>query len=213
VSPLPERMADRWAEREMLPPGKGMLYWHVLFHDHPEVRAAVHEAHNRLAGIPGLKLVPHEWIHLTTLIAGYSHEISDAQMSVMIAEARRRLARLRPITVTLGRVLYHPEAIALEARPGEHLVPMHDAVRAATQAATGHDGLLAHTPWTPHVTVAYSTADGPAAPIINALGRRVPDREVTIDSISLVNQDGPETAWTWHPITEVPFGVGLSRLT
>jgi hypothetical protein len=60
--------------------------------------------------------------------------------------------------------------------------------------------------WIPHVTVAYSNSDGPAAPIINALGKRLPDREVTIRSLHIVNQDGPETVWDWRPLAEVRLG-------
>jgi 2'-5' RNA ligase len=208
VSPLPTRMANRWERRQafMLPPGQGQLYWHVLLGDDPDARAIVKQAHERLAGLTGLDLVPQRFIHLTMLIAGYSHEITGHQVDLMAEEATRQLARMEPITVTLGRVLYHPEAVVLEARPAERLRPLLEAAELATRAATGRHGALAHDVWIPHVTVAYSSADGPAAPIINALGKRLPDREVTIRSIHIVNQDGPETVWDWRPVAEVPLG-------
>ncbi|WP_066937225.1 2'-5' RNA ligase family protein [Microtetraspora fusca] len=198
-------MADRWRRRKMLPPGQGQLYWHVLFRDNPEVRSTVVAVHERLSGLPGLDLVPHEWLHLTTLIAGLTDEVTQDQIERMLVTARGLLRQVRPITVTLGRVLYHPEAVALEARPGEALLPMLNAVEKATRIATGRDGVLSHAPWTPHVTVAYSKAAQPAAPIIAALGRAVPDCAVTIGSISLVVQDGPEYAWDWRPVAEIPF--------
>ncbi|MEU0485796.1 2'-5' RNA ligase family protein [Streptosporangium sp. NPDC006013] len=205
-------MVNRWEKRQMLPSGQGQLYWHVLLREHPEVCAVVREAHERLKGLPGLDLVAPEFLHLTTLIAGFSHEITGDQMDVMVQEAGKLLAKTSPITVTLGRVLYHPEAIVLEVRPAERLLPMLEAVRAATRAATGRDGVLAHEPWTPHVTVAYSAANGPAAPIIAALGRRLPEREITIGSVSLVVQDGPETSWDWRPVAEVPFGADCRQV-
>ncbi|WP_405088858.1 2'-5' RNA ligase family protein [Microbispora sp. NBC_01389] len=207
MSPLPKFMADRWGRREMLPAGQGRIYWHVLFRDHPEVRAIASEAHRRLAGIEGLDLVPREWLHLTTLVVGLADEITDEQLTTLVAEARKLLADVQPITVTLGRVLYHPEAIAVEARPAEALAPMLDAVRAATRTATGRDGVLGTDPWTPHVTVAYSSAAQPAEPVIAALGRHLPDCKVTIDHISLVLQDGPEYLWNWHPCAEAPLGT------
>ncbi|MEV4378376.1 2'-5' RNA ligase family protein [Streptosporangium sp. NPDC049644] len=117
-----------------------------------------------------------------------------------------------PITVTIGRVPYHPEAIVLEVRPAERLLPMLEAVRAAARAATGRDGVPAHEPWTPYVTVAYSTANGPAAPVIEALGRGLPESEITIGGISLVVQDGPETSWDWRPVAEVPFGADRHQI-
>ncbi|WP_204287589.1 2'-5' RNA ligase family protein [Microbispora amethystogenes] len=189
----------------MLPPGKGRIYWHVLFRDNPQVRVIVSEAHRRLAGIDGLDLVPYEWLHLTTLVVGLTDEITDGQLTSLVAEARKLLADVQPVTVTLGHVLYHPEAIALEARPAEALAPMLDAARSATRNATGRDGALGTDPWTPHVTIAYSSAEQPAAPVIAALGRHLPDCKVTIDRMSLVVQDGPEYLWAWRPLAEVLF--------
>ncbi|MFI6317351.1 2'-5' RNA ligase family protein [Nonomuraea sp. NPDC050556] len=198
-------MANRWELRRslMLPPGQGLLYWHVLLGDEPDAVAIVQEAQARLGGLSGLDLVPLTHIHLTVLVAGYSHEITSAQVDEMAREAGRELAEAEPISVTLGRVLYHPEAIILAAQPAERLAPLLEAARTATRAVTGQEGRLAHDSWTPHVTVAYSSANGPAAPIINALGKRLPDREVTVHSLSLVAQDGPETTWEWQPLAEV----------
>ncbi len=191
----------------MLRPGQGQVYWHVLFHDHPQVRALAREAHQRLAGLRGLDLVPLRWLHLTTLIAGFTDEITAGQLDAMTTEATRLLARTQPITVTLRRVLYHPEAIALRAEPVTALDALLRAARAATRAATGRDGALAHQPWTPHVTVAYSNSAQPAAPVIAALGRELPPCEVTISSVSLVIQEGPENLWNWRPIARIPFGL------
>ncbi|WP_169982880.1 2'-5' RNA ligase family protein [Microbispora sp. H10836] len=211
MSPLPNFMADRWGRREMLPPGKGRIYWHVLFRAHPEVRAIASEAHRRLDGISGLDPVPYEWLHLTILVVGLTDEIPEEQISALIAEARKRLTDVQPATVTLGRVLYHPEAIALEARPAQALMPMLDAVRTATRTATGRAGILGTNPWIPHITVAYSSAEQPAEPVIAALGRHLPDCEVAIDHISLVVQDGPEYLWDWHPLAGIPFGASPSN--
>lgn len=195
----------------MLPPGKGRLYWHVLLQDDPEVSALVQEAHSRLAGIPNLDLTPQAFIHLTVLIAGHSHEITEDQVAAMANEAAILLAQTPPITVTVGRVLYHPEAIALQAHPGDRLLPILDAARSATRTSTGREGILAHDAWIPHITIAYSTGDGPAAPIIEALGRGLPTREITINSVSLVVQDGPENTWNWRPVAEVPLGTAIGR--
>lgn len=190
----------------MLPPGQGQLFWHVLLGDDAEAQGIVRDAHERLAGLAGLDLVPLRFLHLTLFIAGRSHEIADEQVNVMAEEAAGQLARVGPIMVTLGRVFYHPEAIVLEARPAERLRPLLEAAKFATRAATGRDGVLAHEVGIPHVTVAYSNADGPAAPIIDALGTQLPEREVIIRSIHIVNQDGPETLWNWRPLAEVRLG-------
>ena len=76
-----------------------------------------------------------------------------------------------------------------------------DAVQTATETLTGHPG---HTEgpatWTPHITIAYSIAKQPAAPLIEALGPSLPARELTLDSVSLVIQHGPERLWNWQHI-------------
>lgn len=207
MSPLPKFMVNRWERREMLPPGEGRIYWHILFRDHPEVRAIASEAHQRLAGIGGLDLVPYEWLHLTTLVVGLTDEVTEEQLAMLVAEAQKLLAEVQPVTVTLGRVLYHPEAISLAVCPVEALAPILEAVRAATRAALGHDGVLGTDPWVPHVTVAYSSAEQPAGPVIAALGRHLPHCDVTIDHINLVVQDGPEHLWDWRSQAEIPFGT------
>jgi 2'-5' RNA ligase len=200
-------MANRWRDRPVLPSGRGQLYWHVLLGDYPQVRALATEAHRRLADFPGLEMTPERWLHMTVISVGLTDEIPLGQREAMVAEASRLLAQVRPVTVTLGRVLYHPEAIAVAARPAAAITPLLDAVQAATRAATRRDGVVAHRPWTPHVTVAYSSAVQPAAPIIAALGRELPPSEVTIRTISLVDQDGSEYLWNWHPIAEVHLGM------
>lgn len=56
------------------------------------------------------------------------------------------------------------------------------------------------------MTVAYSRAVQPAAPIIAALGRELTPCDVTVRAISLVDQGGHEHLWNWHRIAEVPLG-------
>jgi hypothetical protein len=67
-------------------------------------------------------------------------------------------------------------------------------------------------PWTPHITLAYSNAAGPAGPVIDALGRELPSRKAAVTAISLIAQ-APGQLWTWDLVTEVPFGTGLPQQT
>ncbi len=190
----------------MLPPGCGQLYWHVLLGGRPEVRALVSEAQRRLAHLPELAPTPHRWLHITFLTVGLTDEVTPAERASMVSKATRLVGQLAPITVTLERVLYHPEAVVIAAIPADALSPLLTAVQDATRWTIGRDGTLAHQPWIPHVTVAYSQAEQPAGPVIAALGWEVPACEVTISSITLVNQDGPEYLWNWHPLAQVPLG-------
>jgi 2'-5' RNA ligase len=85
------------------------------------------------------------------------------------------------------------------------LDPVLDAVRAATGAA-GIEGHTDTDPWIPHVSVAYSHASGPAAPIIEALGRWLPATEITVRSVSLVAQTQVGRSWQWRQTAELQLG-------
>jgi hypothetical protein len=56
------------------------------------------------------------------------------------------------------------------------------------------------------VTLCYSTSQQSAAPIISALGKVLPTREITIDKLSLVIQRGSALSWDWRPIGTIYLG-------
>ena len=172
---------------------------------HLEVAELVRIAQTRLAWLRGLDLVPREWLHMTTLIAGFSDEITADQVDTMADHARRLLACTPPIRITLGRVLYHPRAVMLDARPHEALDPVLRVVQDATHLATRRDGRLITSRGYRISRWPYSNMVRPAAPVIEALGRELPRRDVAISSISLISQ-APEHLWTWHLVADVPFG-------
>lgn len=205
MSPLPVQMEDHWVAEPGVDTTRPQLMWFMLFGDDPQVAGLARLGQARLAGLVGLDLVPRQWLHMTTFIAGFADEITPHQVDVMTAEARRLLAGVPPVTITLSRVLYHPRAVMLAAQPPEALEPVLRAVQQATRLGAGRDGKLHHEPWTPHITLAYGNSERPAAPVIEALGRELPRQRVTISSISLVSQ-APEHLWTWRLVAEVPFG-------
>lgn len=123
---------------------------------------------------------------MTTLIAGPSDQISPGDIQKMAESASRLLAGTAPITVTLGKILYHPEAIMLAATPATALTPIREAALAATREITGTGGQPENRLWTPHITICYSTSRQPAGPIVSALGRDLPERRFQVSSVSLV---------------------------
>ena len=209
MNPLPEQFTNRWAERPGAQPFQDAVCWHVLLGGQPAVRSIVGNAQRRLTGFAGLHMTPLRWLHITVLLAGPATEITQHARKEMLTRASSRLSRTPPVTVTLRRVLYHPEAIALEVSPATALSPILEAAQAATREVTGTSGVAdgpgAASSWTPHLTLCYSTAKQSAAPVIAALGNALPACEVTIDQLNLVVQNGPEPLWDWHP-------VGAARL-
>jgi 2'-5' RNA ligase len=200
MSPLPVQFTDRWGGRRGGLSYEDGVCWHLLLGSHPGVRAVVAGAQQRLARFGGMHMTPARWLHVTVLLAGPAAAITRDDMDEMLARARAALAGTPPVTVTLGRVLYYPEGIALGISPASALSPVLAAAQAATRVVTGTSGSTEDlaSAWIPHLTVCYSTGEQPAAPVIAELGKAIPGCEVTIDQLSLVVQNGPEQLWDWR---------------
>jgi 2'-5' RNA ligase len=206
-------MKNRWQSRPEPGPGKAQLYWHILMRDQPQVAALAAVARQRLAGFQGLHATPEQWLHLSVLRVGLDSDLPADGVQAMVGQARERLAQVAPVTVTLGPVLYRPEAIALAVGPDGALAGVAAAVRQAARDTLALPGAAPDAPWIPHVTVAYSTLDQPADPIIAALGRELPGGEITVEVASLVAQHGPERAWDWRLLARVPLGAPRPLVT
>lgn len=202
MSPLPAQMTNHWWQRPGCAPGRELYHWHMLFRDQPKVQELAAFAHEKLAGQEGLDMIDMPWLHMTTYVVGFADEVPDSAVDAMTAGARERLSQVAPVPVSLGRVFYASNAIVLPVEPPGALTPVLDAVRAAARAA-GCEGRTDTDPWLPHVSVAYSNATIPAAPIIAALGRSLPQTEIVIRSISLVAQTQVGRSWQWRPVAEV----------
>jgi 2'-5' RNA ligase len=205
---LPDQFTDRQHDHPGAPDFSDSVCWHLLLGDLAPVREIVRQARQRLAPFTGLHMTPMRWLHVTVLLAGREAELTQADMDEMLARARLKLSSIAPVSVTLGRVIYHPEGIVLAVSPASALVPVFEAARAATLDVTGNSGVTS-TPgpsWIPHVTLCYSTSQQRAAPIIAALGKALPGCEVTIDKLSLVVQRGPALSWDWRPVGTAHLG-------
>jgi 2'-5' RNA ligase len=200
MSPLPARFTDRWGDTREAPSFQDAVCWHLLLGGQPSVRTLVTEAQRRLAGFGGLHMTPLRWLHITVLLAGSAAELTQDDTNEMLARARALLAATPPVAVTLKRVLYHPEGIALAVSPQDALNPVFEAAQAAISEITGSAAQSPGPAWAPHMTLCYSTSQQPAAPVIAALGRELPGCEVTLDKLSLVIQRGPELLWDWRPL-------------
>lgn len=198
-------MVDRWESRVEPEPGQGKLYWHILLAEYPEARALASAAQERLTPFTGLHFTPQRWLHITTLVIGFMESFTAEEIADIRTFAHESLSKASPVNVVPGKILYHPEAIAIGLSPEGSLEPIRSAVWQATRKAVGDERILDSQSWNPHFTIAYSTASQPAAPIIAALGKELPGREVALNSVSLVVQEGAERLWRWKPIAEIRF--------
>lgn len=206
---LPTEMRDRWKDRADTPPGKGTVYWHILMGGYPEVRARAERVQKQLAHFDGLHITPLDKLHMTALVVGSADEITPDQMRRMLDQSSHSLAEVAPIKISLGRVLYHPEAIMLGVHPEKALHPVLNAARTATQTVLGRDGTTTSGSgsWIPHMTFCYSAANRSAKPLIDTVGHNVPECEVIIRSLTLVIQWGPEREWNWQPVGTAYLGA------
>jgi 2'-5' RNA ligase len=196
-------MVDRWQSRAEPRPGQGMLYWHILLGGSPEARELASIAQERLARFSGLHFTPKRWLHVTTLAVGPVEEFTEADIGDMVGRARGFLSEIPPVRIVLGKILYHPEAIALAVEPAGVL----DAVRDAVHASAMNGQKKQYESWVPHVTLAYSTSAQPAAPIIATLGRKLPAHGISVDRVDLIVQEGAERLWNWRSVAEVSLGL------
>ena len=198
MSPMPDRMSDHWWWRPGVRPGRRLLVWHILPGDQPEVCALVSRVQDKLSGLGGLDPVPAEWLHMTTQIVGFDDEIPLAEQEAMTKGAAERLARLSPITVALGKVWMHSEAVMLGIHPPRALDPVRGAIRYATAEAVSAHQLTDEPDWTPHVSVTYSHADRPARPVIDALDLRPDPVPLTVAQVHLVAQERVGRLYRWE---------------
>ena len=209
MSPFPVQFRDRWDDPSRLSYDDAVC-WHVLLGGDPAVQAVAAGARERLAQFTGLHMTPPEWLHVTILRAGTTDTVTRDGMSRMLAMAQAELTGTAPVTVTLERVFYHPEAIVLSATPGSALARVFEAALSATREVLGAAaGGVEGDGFTPHMTLAYSAAKQPVAPVIAELGRSLPPCEVTIREVSLVVQEGPEDQWNWRIAGSVRLLGGL----
>jgi 2'-5' RNA ligase len=202
---LPDQFIDRRQPRPGAPNFDNSVCWHLLLGDVGPAQEIAREGQQRLTDFTGLHMTPLRWLHATVLLVGRAADLAQADLDQMLSKARGKLNGTVPQTVTLGRVIYHPEGIVLPMSPARALAPIFEAARAATLEITGTPGVTSApgSSWVPHVTLCYSISYQSAAPIIAALGKSLPARDVTINRLSLVVQRGSALSWDWHPVGAV----------
>lgn len=62
MSPFPTQMQDHWLPEPGADPARTRLIWFMLFSDQPQVAELARTAHARLSELPGLDLLPPEWL-------------------------------------------------------------------------------------------------------------------------------------------------------
>jgi hypothetical protein len=199
-------MRYHWYWRPGWQPGTRFYTFHVTWRDQPGVQKLGERARQRLAGIPGLDPVPGEWLHLTMQGVGFAHKVSDADVEAITAAARARLASVAPVGVVLPPPRAASEGVATRAVPAGVLDRVRDAVRAAIGDVWGTECVPESIAWTPHVSFAYASADGPAAPV-NAVLYGLPGAVAAVRAVDLILLGRDRRIYEWETISRLPLGA------
>ena len=167
----------------------------------------------RLARLPGLDLVPVEWLHLTVQGIGFADEVGAGDVERIVAAVRPRCATLAPLRLTLGPAVLMEEGVWLRVAPPAAVRQVRAAVRSGIAEVWG----AARVPeaaggFTPHVSLAYSGTEGSDEPYAAALAGAAP-RSATVElaAIQAISLGRDGRRYRWETIATVPLGTGAIR--
>ncbi|WP_254711666.1 2'-5' RNA ligase family protein [Streptomyces sp. TRM64462] len=198
-------MADHWWWRPGWREGRTFYTWHITFRDAPDVHRLADTYRHALRDVPGLDLVPDQWLHLTMQGLGFTDEVPDKDVDTIIDAATAHLADIGAFDLTLHRPEVTPEAIRWEAEPGEPAAAVRNAVRTAigdvwAQVPERPDGFA------PHVTIAYSNSDGPTHPVRKALDTvDAAPATARVHAVELIVLNRDQHMYQWETRARVPI--------
>ncbi|CAM5548963.1 2'-5' RNA ligase family protein [Streptomyces antimycoticus] len=204
---VPRSMRDHWWWRPGWSVGRRFYTWHLTFEGQHDAHRLAAEYRAALAPLgPALTLIPDRWLHLTMQGIGFVHEVPEKDVRAILEAARARLAAVPAFDLQLGPEVIDPEAVLLPAHPSEPVQSVRDAIRSAIGDILGDvpenaDGFR------PHVSVAYSAADGPIAPMskaLAALDARPAHARITTAELIVIHRDNH--MYEWEPYATAALG-------
>ncbi len=203
----PRSMRNHWWWRPRWGVGRRFYTWHITFQGQHDVHRLAAEYRTVLAPLgPSLTLIPDQWLHLTMQGINFIDEVAESDVRAILEAARAQLAAVPTFDLQLGPEVIDPEAVLLPAHPSEPVQAVRDAVRTAIGDVLGEvpesaDGFR------PHMSIAYSAADGPTAPISKALATldtRPAHARITTAELIVIHRDN--FMYQWEPYASVPLG-------
>lgn len=195
-----DQVRNHWWWRPGWRQGRSFYTWHLTFADQPDVARLAEHYHAILRDLPGVDPVPVQWLHLTTQGLGFTDELTADHVDKAVAAVRERLSTLPPFDLTLGPVRVDPEALLLDADPAEPVRELRLAIRAGIADAWGAEQVPEpESPFTPHVSVGYINADGPAAPLVTALDAKPATGHATVNEAQLIVLNRDSRMYRWQP--------------
>lgn len=200
-----QHMINHWWWRPGWSLGRRFYTWHLTFAEKLDVHRLASIYRDALSALPGLVLVPDEWLHLTMQGVGFLDEVPQASVEAIKTAAYERLADVAPFDLVFGRARVGPEGVywALDSDGPA-------AVRTAIRAAIGdvldevpepENGFMAH------VSIAYSSSSGPMAPVRAAVTTvNAPAAIARITAAQLIVLHRDNRMYEWTTSASVPLG-------
>ncbi|MBT2539776.1 2'-5' RNA ligase family protein [Streptomyces sp. ISL-44] len=200
-------MADHWWWRPGWKPGRRFYTWHITFAGADDVHRLAATYRQALAPLPGLDPIPDHGLHLTMQGLGFTDEVSLTDADAIVEAAAHRLSALPAFELTLHRPQLTPEAIRWEAQPGQPAAGVRSTIRTAISDVWREVPEPAGQ-FAPHVSIAYSNSNGPAAPVRTALATIDPQpatARITAVELIVLGRDRQQYEWDTH--ARLPLGT------
>ncbi|GAB2687035.1 hypothetical protein GCM10027271_57350 [Saccharopolyspora gloriosae] len=188
--------------------GRTSYAWLLPFADQPGLRHLVNQYQYALRDLPGFDLVPLEWMHILVQEVGFTDEVPPEKIDSLVEAARKRLTGFNPLSLAFHRAVVLPESLSLPAEPQTTLLDLRAGLRAATADALGDD----QVPGEPeevdrHISLAFSTTEGPAIFAVATLGgTEVDPTTAKTSAVSLVRLNRDHSCSEWETLAQVPLG-------
>jgi 2'-5' RNA ligase len=207
------QVKNHWWWRPGWQVGRHFYACHITFENEPAVQRLAAAYREPLTQLPGLDLIPRQWLHLTMQGIGFTDEVSGSEISVITAGISGRLASITQPVVTFARPIVQRDAIFMPAAPADALDDVrrntHEAIKEVLGPERSPDMNLAQAlqGYKPHVSIAYVNKDGSASPYIQALRRTLHDPvELTIRTVSILTFHRDNRMYEWTD--EAPITIG-----
>jgi hypothetical protein len=183
-----------------------MYTWHITFDGQSPLHELVKAYQAALTPLSGLDLIPIRWLHLTMQGVAFTDEISWQEVADIIDAARMHLATQHSVSLAAGPAFVDPEAIMLELPSANALYPVRKSIRAAIAEVRGAANVPEAEQWNPHISLAYSSSDGPAAPYVKALQTVAHSpTDLTITAVHLIELSRDTHLYQWVTKAEIPL--------
>ncbi len=203
---------NHWWWRPGWRTGRRAFTFHVVFNNRTVegvdgLRRLVREYQRAVVDLGGLDPIPAEWLHLTVQGVGFVDEVRDEDVRAIVAAACRRCGALAPFKLTFGPAVVADEGIMLPGTPEGPAQALRRALRAAIADVWGPARVPEGEAFIPHVTVAYSSADGSAERIVLAVEESAPESAtVTVRAATLIVLDRDARMYRWTSYAPVALG-------